>query len=69
MKGSEGEAAAALGIKPYAVQRNRETAGRLGVKRVTELYLRLYELSCGAKGGIYSKSGALTQAIAKIFFS
>ena len=69
LKGSDAEAASVFGVKPYAVQRNRETANRLGRQKVTELYLYLYELSCGAKGGLYTKSGALTQGIAKIFFS
>lgn len=69
MRGSDHEIAGVLGVKPYAVQRNREAASRLGRERVEELYLRLYELSCGAKSGMYVKSGALSAAIAKIFFS
>lgn len=69
MRGSDNEIARVLGIKPYAVQKNREAAERLGRARVEELYLRLYELSCGAKSGIYAKSGALSAAIAKIFFN
>ena len=69
MRGSDAEVAKALGMKPYPVQRNRETAARLGKERVEQLYLRLYELSCGAKGGIYGKSGALSASLAKIFFS
>lgn len=68
MRGPDAEVAKALGVKPYAVQRNRETASRLGRARVRELYTRLYELSCGAKSGLYGKSGALSAAIAKIFF-
>lgn len=68
VRGSDSEAAQVLGVKPYAVQKNRETAGRLGKERVTQLYTQLYELSNGAKSGLYGKSGALTAAIAKIFF-
>ena len=68
MKGSDSEVAQVLGMKPYAVQKNREAAGRLGKERVTELYTQLYELSNGAKSGLYGKSGALTAAVAKIFF-
>lgn len=68
MRGSDAETAKALGIKPYAVQKNRELASRLGRTRVRELYLRLYELSSGAKSGLYTKTGALCAAIAEIFF-
>ncbi|MDE5896940.1 MAG: hypothetical protein K2H43_03900, partial [Clostridia bacterium] len=68
LRGSDSEIATALGIKPYAVQRNRETASRLGRGRVKELYSRLYELSCGARSGLYTKSGALSAAIAQLFF-
>lgn len=68
MKGTDGEISKSLGIKPYAVQKNRELAARLGRERVEEFYLRLYELSCGAKSGVYSKTNALYAAIAKIFF-
>ena len=67
--GSDATVAQALGIKPYAVQKNREIASRLGKERVAEYYLALYQLSCGAKSGLYTKEGALTSAIAKIFFS
>ena len=68
MRGSDADTAKALGIKPYAVQKNREQAARLGREKVEELYLRLYELSSGAKSGVYTKTNALSAAIAKIFF-
>lgn len=69
MKGSNAEIAKALGMKSaYPVQINRETARRLGAERVQALYASLYELSCGAKSGIYAKEGALFAAVAKIFF-
>lgn len=68
MRGSDAEISATLGIKPYAVQKNRELAARLGKERVADLYSRLYELSSGAKNGTYTKTGALYEAIAKIFF-
>ena len=67
MRGTDAEISSALGIKPYAVQKNRETASRLGAARVKELYERLYALSSGAKSGQYTKYGALFAAIAKIF--
>lgn len=69
-RGSDEAVAKALGIRQaYAVKKNRETVSRLGTERVRELYFRLYELSCGAKSGVYTKAGALSAAVAKIFFA
>lgn len=68
MSGSDAEIAKALGIKPYAVQKNRETAARFGKERVEAFYLRMYELSCASKSGQMSKESALKEAVAKIFF-
>lgn len=67
MRGSDAEIAKTLSVKPYAVQKNREAAARLGKERVQELYEALYALSAGARSGGYSQSGALFTAIAKIF--
>ncbi len=68
MSGGDAEVAKTLGIKPYAVQKNREAASRLGKEKVKALYERLYALSAGARSGEYTKSGALLAATAKIFF-
>ncbi len=68
MKGSDAEIGEVLKIKPYAVQKNRETARRLGRERVRELYLALYSLSADMRSGVCAKSGALSAAVAKIFF-
>ncbi len=68
MKGSDAEVSKALGIKPYAVKKNREAAARLGRERTAELYQALFSLSSGAKSGEYTKTGALAAAVAKIFF-
>ena len=57
-----------LNLKPYALTKNKETVARLGGTRVKELYKKLYALSSGSKSGIYNKTGALTAAIANIFF-
>ena len=65
----DAELAALLGVKPYAVQKNRETVSRLGRARVQALYRGLYVLSSGAKSGVYTKTGALFAAIAEIFFA
>lgn len=68
MCGTEEEIAKALGLKPYAVKKNRETAKALGREKTEEYYLALYALSNGVKGGLYGKENALYTAIAKIFF-
>ena len=68
MRLTDAETAKVLGVKPYAVQKNREAARALGEARVKALYEQLYALSCGAKSGKYSAKGALFAAIAKIFF-
>lgn len=66
--GTDAEIGKILGIKPYAVQKNREIIRRLGRERAQRLYSELYLLSAEMRSGFYSKSGALTAAIAKIFF-
>ena len=66
--GTDVEIGKLLGIKPFAVQKNRELIRRLGKARVEEHYLALYRLSSGMKSGLYAKKNALYAAIAKIFF-
>ena len=66
--GSDAETSKILGVKPYAVQKNRELVTRLGAERVRIMYEKLYALSSGAKSGIYGKTGALDAAVAQIFF-
>lgn len=69
MEGTDAEIARALNMKSaYPVKKNRELVDRMGAGRAREIYTRLYELSCGTKSGVYTKAGALTAAIAKIFF-
>lgn len=68
MRGTDAEIGETLKIKPYAVQKNRELCRRLGEERVKKFYLRLYELGCNMRSGSCTRSGALTAAIAKIFF-
>ena len=65
---SDAEAARVLGLKPFAVKKNRDAAVRLGQERVRTLYEKLFALSSGLKQGKYGKSGALSLAIAEIFF-
>lgn len=68
VRGSAEEAARLLGMKPYPVQKSRELVARLGAARAEELYRRLFLLSSETRGGLYQKSGALSAAVAKIFF-
>ena len=68
MKGSDADVGKALGLNPYVVKKDREVISRLGKARAQEQYLRLYELTAGMRGGLYTKSGALSAAITKIFF-
>ncbi len=68
MRGSDAEIGKTLGIKPYAVQKNRELVSRLGRERTESLYRELYALGCGMRSGQCTKSAALKAAVAKIFF-
>ena len=68
MRGSDDAVAAALGMKRYPVQKNREAAAKLGAARVDELYLTCYRLGADMRSGRTSKTGALSAAVAKIFF-
>lgn len=68
MRGTDAEVGKEIGQKPYAVQKNRELAARIGKARVEQLYNALYTLSCDMKSGRSNKSNALSVAIAEIFF-
>lgn len=68
MRGTDEEIGKIIGMHPYGVKRSRETVRRLGAERTEELYLSLYGLLSGMRAGMYLKTGALSSAIAKIFF-
>ncbi len=68
VRGTEEAVAKQLGMHPYSVRVSREIARRLGGERTETLYRSLYLLSAQMRGGMYLKSGALSAAIAKIFF-
>lgn len=68
-RGSDEAAQATLNLKAYPLKKNREICARLGAERVKECYLSLYALGAGARSGKYTKTGALSAAIAKIFFA
>lgn len=67
-KGTDAEVGKALGLHPYAVKKNREVLRRMGAARAQALYLKLYTLTADMRSGIYTKSGALSAAVAEIFF-
>lgn len=68
MRGSDEEIGNILGMKPYPVKKNRELAARIGRARAEELYRALYALGSDMRSGLVLKSGALSCAIAEIFF-
>lgn len=65
---TEAETAKILGLKPYAVKKNREIIARLGKESVSQLYSALYCLSCDMKNGRMNKMNAMSVGIDKIFF-
>lgn len=68
MRGTDAEIGKTLGLKPYAVQKNRELAARLGKAKTEEYYRALYALGCDLRSGKLAKASALSVAVAKIFF-
>lgn len=66
-RGSDEEAAKVFNIKPFAVRKQREAARALGPSRTRAIYEGLYALSAGSRSGEYTKTGAMTAAVAKIF--
>ena len=69
VRGTDEDVGEKLGMHPYSVKTSREIARRLGAGRTEELYRSLYELTARMRGGLYLKMGALSAALAKIFFS
>ncbi len=67
MRGTDAEVSKLLGVKPYAVAKNREAARRLG-GRAEKIYQRLYALSADMRTGLYGKEAALQAAVTEIFF-
>lgn len=68
VKGSDAEVASALGMKPYAVKRSRQTAARFGRDRVERMYRFLYETGGRVRSGRLSPQGAMTWVNARLFF-
>lgn len=67
-KGSDLQAAQALGMKEYAVRKSREQAARFPADTLGGYYADLYEALATARAGEITFSAALETAIGKIFF-
>ncbi len=67
-RGSDGEIAAALGMKEYAVRKNREQAAKLAKEEILESYRTVYDGISGIKCGELTPAAALKQVTAKLFF-
>ncbi len=67
-KGSDGEIAAALGLKEYAVKKNREQASKFTSAELLKLYNEVYGAISGIKCGELAAASALKTVTAKLFF-
>lgn len=67
-RGSDREVAVALGMKEYAVKKDREQVERLGKATVFTCYRTAYEAISRTKSGELSPSAALYTVAAKLFF-
>ena len=67
-RGSDGEIATALGLKEYAVKKNREQAAKFTKEEILEYYNTVYGAICALKCGEFTPAGALKTVTAKLFF-
>lgn len=67
-KGTNGEAAAALSLREFAVKKNREQAAKIGAETALERYRLLYEKIAGVKSGARTPSAAWKTTVAELFF-
>lgn len=67
-RGSDKEIATALGIKEYAVKKNREQAAKFKKTELLERYACVYEAVCAVKCGELTPYSAFSTVTAKIFF-
>lgn len=68
-RGSDGEIATALGLKEYAVKKNREQAAKFTKEEILEYYNTVYSAISALKCGELTPSGALKAVTAKLFFN
>lgn len=69
MKGSDKEIATALGLKEYAVKKNREQAAKFTVNELLALYKDAYTAISEVKCGKLTPSSAFKQVTARLFFA
>ncbi len=67
-RGNDGEIAAALGLKEYAVRKNREQANKLGKVAVLRCYEITFEAISKIKCGELTPSAAMKEVTAQLFF-
>ncbi len=69
MRGSDADVATALGLKEYAVKKNREQAAKFKKGELLARYQAVYDAVCGIKCGELTPEGALIATVGKIFFA
>jgi DNA polymerase III delta subunit len=67
-RGSDGDIATALGLKEYAVKKNREQAAKFTKEEILEYYNTVFNAISALKCGEITPSGALKAITAKLFF-
>ena len=68
MKGSDKEIALALGMKEYAVKKNREQSSKFKTNELLKIYDNIYQAISGVKCGDYTPQSALKTITAHLFF-
>ena len=68
-KGSDGEIASALGLKEYAVKKNREQAAKFQKGELLGVYENVYRAIGDIKSGVMTPSSALKAVTARLFFA
>lgn len=67
-RGNDREAAAALGVKEYALKKSREQAAKFPKGEILRCYEDVYGAICGVKSGELTPSSALKRTTARVFF-
>jgi hypothetical protein len=67
-RGSDSEGAAMLGIKEFAVKKNREQAAKFTKEELLRLYNEVFDAISGIKCGELAPPSALKSVTAKLFF-
>lgn len=68
MKGSSAAIAAELGLKEFAVRKNKDQAGKFSVEELLRYYTDIYEVISAIKCGELTPAAAIKTAVAQIFF-